>query len=425
VLQLKAGTSADENEPIYIYQMKLYMDEEVGLTEVDGGDFYKGMDYRSIEQFDKWISRHYEKFLYRPKSIMVWQVRRHDKEYDDRAFVNKLLNNENHRSYFLIRNGSNLYRIDSDVYVGPTSFSKIGELEKVIEKDKEYGGDGSEVKEFIKQRMYILFALQGLLDRSNIFGTSLRGKLDLIDPSKFNSDKIKLIRDAEKDMYIGDGRPSWEEWKESNRSTIRQGSKCWFNLPNYYNRSNFNHERIINGNAVHSLKWINPPSSGIYIIEDIEGIYYKIKYIPSGDEEVYSEKEGYHPRKKRLTFLALQSELLNLDEITFEEINYYIHNRLYREDYLGILPNLKMIYQSKKEESIKEQPFIDLLADKFDYSDKEGIRKMLNYWKTKNKWKRFLSTDEGKAFRMIGSWITAAKKKEESSWENYLNNPLL
>jgi hypothetical protein len=412
VVQLKQGASASEEEPISIYQMKLYMDEEVGLTEVDGYEFYEGLDWQSIEKFDKWISKHYKKFLYKPKSIMAWEVRRHDRNYDENKLINGILNAENHRTYFLIRNGDNLYRIDSNVYTPGKMFPSQDEFAEILKDKRE-----DDAKDYIEKRMYIFIALQGLVDRSPILGTNFQGKIDFIHPSNFNEKYINLIRDAEMDFIIGDGRPSWDEYTKENRNTIKEGCRCFLQLDHYHDHK-YIVARISGGS-----RWSKIPPDGVYIIEedmtdDYNGSGFKIRY--SSDEEIYAKKSWMHSwegefrkRKKRLGFKAHKSELLNIDEITYSDIDYYIHNRLYRQSYIDVLSMMKKIYMWKKEEFTKEKPFIDLLADKFDWENKNEIQKMTSYWKTKNKWMRFLSTDEPKAFRMIGKYIEKAKKKED------------
>jgi hypothetical protein len=119
--QLASGPAASPDEPITVYQQKCYMDEEVSLTEVDGYAFSQGFDYEDIGQFDSWIVKRYKRYLCREKSIMAWEIRRRDKDYNDK-YENQERNLYNHLTYYLIRNGENLYRIFSGVGIQTTLF---------------------------------------------------------------------------------------------------------------------------------------------------------------------------------------------------------------------------------------------------------------------------------------------------------------
>jgi hypothetical protein len=225
--QIAWGEAASPDEPITVYQQKCYMDEEVGLTELDDYRFKDGLDYRDISEFDDWIKKRYKRYLYKPKSVMAWQVRRTKKDYGDH-FKN-MANIYNFETYFLLRNGDNLYRIFSDVSTPDTMFPTTKKTEEVFRKDKEWKKDGKEVKEFYERYMYIFIMLQGLVDRTEVFGTNFAGKIDFINPLYFDRNYIQLVRDAEPENLISDGRPSWEEYKRMNEETITAGSRVLIN----------------------------------------------------------------------------------------------------------------------------------------------------------------------------------------------------
>lgn len=222
VLGLKTGKRADDKERIAIYQQKCYMDEEMGLTEVDGYAFKQGLDSGDIEEFDKWITKNYEKYLYKEKSVMAWEVRRYDKRYTDNWYGNKVENEENHRTYFLMRNGENLYRIYSGVRTPDRIYPSLKEIEKVLETDGT-AGRGEDYQRFVEERIYVYIALQGIIDRTEVFGTSLRGKVNFINPKAKNEEHIELIRDAEYEYYVTDGKKRWNEYLRDNQKTIKTG----------------------------------------------------------------------------------------------------------------------------------------------------------------------------------------------------------
>jgi hypothetical protein len=492
--QIACGEVAALDEPITVYQQKCYMDEEVGLTELDGYQFQEGMDYKDINEFDNWIKKRFKRYLYKPKSIMAWQVRRTKREYGD-TFKN-MANIYNFETYFLLRNGENLYRIFSDVSTPETMFPTIKKIEEVFKKDQEWKKDGKKVKEFYENYMYIFIMLQGLVDRTEVFGTNFAGKIDFINPLYFDRNYIELVRDAEPENWISDGRPTWEEYKKINEKTIKVGSRVL--IKHEWRQYQENTKANINGDVFIVEDYKESESRGKYQrkIEMINCVAPLIKkYYPEGKalsknigkvfekelskidndlhlgawgnilyknsilnydpdqvepgfdhkrtdkifkneierlkKEIESNKydnykiyyrnndwlyKGWtdnsgHTRKNRIGYWAKPEELINVDKVTVEEIRYYLNNRMYRQDYLEVIGFLKRVYMFKKREYNEETPFIKLVMGKTGCDDEKKVRDTLTWWKIRNKWKRWLKTDNAKAYRMICKKILKEMEK--------------
>jgi hypothetical protein len=54
----------------------------------------------------------------------------------------------------------------------------------------------------------------------------------------------------------------------------------------------------------------------------------------------------------------------------------------------------------------EETPFVKLVMGKTGCDDEKRVRGLLTWWKIKNKWKRSLSVDDAKAYRMICRKLT-------------------
>lgn len=76
---VRDGAPASIDERIHLMQRKLFMDEEC-LFDYDAG----GMSFSSIHEFDNWMLRNgnAERLLPFQKSVVAFQVRRHEKEYN-------------------------------------------------------------------------------------------------------------------------------------------------------------------------------------------------------------------------------------------------------------------------------------------------------------------------------------------------------
>ncbi|WP_028298878.1 hypothetical protein [Olivibacter sitiensis] len=132
--QLQKGSWADVHDPICFRQRRLYMDVEVGNPLDDG----QGIDFQSIEVFDEWLLRknsywgkyNYELMLPETKGVVVFKVRRENKNYDPNPFINHMMNAPNHMTYLLIRNGENIFRIYGDINIGQKLFPDQDEFTK-------------------------------------------------------------------------------------------------------------------------------------------------------------------------------------------------------------------------------------------------------------------------------------------------------
>lgn len=388
---IKEGTEASEDEPLTLFQQKLYMDEEIGLWE-DGG-----LDFKKIEAFDAWIAANYERFIYRPKGICVFQVRRHKKDYGD-IWVNHSFSIENKKTYFLIRNGSKLYRIWSNVTTGDRLFPTSEEYQKIFKTESKWSTERA--RKAIQKRhedyLYGLIAIQGIIERTDVLGLSLRGSVNLTRPDGAPEDRVHFIRDDEPKFWLRDGHPPWEEFIKENRKTIDIGTRIIVTGHDFkFSNSESDAWRT------HPFRvWESPSNYEVFIVEEkvdlgrYHGETFKILFQPS---------QEWQKRKRRVPFLLYRDETINFDAITVEDCDYYAQNRLERRHYLHLLPILKFVRTSKLEEQKLESGFTRFIADRlgWDHKDYPKIQAAIDWWKLKNKWKRGLMKDDAKAVRMI------------------------
>ena len=510
IYQLLRGKAASDEEPVYVFQQKCFMDEEVGLSEIDGKKYSQGIDYQDIEMFDKWFVKHYKRYMHYEKSVMAWQIKRKDKDYGDK-WESMIANDYNQYTYFAIRNGDNVYRIWSGVRTPDVMFPRKKEFDLMIDKAVKSEYDEKKLRAYIEKHMYIFIALQGIVDRTDILGKNMSGVMNFIHPQLFDEKRIRLVRDAEPENWLLDGKLTWKEYLEENQNSIVEGSRVMvnriFNSTDYYKegynyykdeeyvqgqvfiaedlkedsaklmyRSMYEHyDKIIDfirlcggkkidgelqkiaKKRVHDkfvlqydmaekpkyveLLWGNyfiiwrddegyvnsvDKQGGIksdciikcmekkrdkikyYAYDRGEGDEFKIYY--RNDDTVYKGWNDYegHKRINRKGVWFDRTQLLNIDNIAFDDIRYYLNNRLYRKDYLTMMPFLKRAYWYKKREAEYEEPFIKLVMGKTG-AGRETVKEAVKWWKLKNKWRRFVSVDEAKAYRMVCAKIIKEK----------------
>jgi hypothetical protein len=408
VYQLKKGTTADKDEPLSLYQLKLYMDEEIGLW---GDEYEGGIDLNSIEEFDKWIieNNRYKKFLYKEQSVCTWQVRRKEKKYSENPFENSLYNQGNFNTYFLIRNGENVYRIWSGVHITEKMFPVIDEYEKILKSESISSWAEDKIKEKHEQYMYGLIAIQGLIERSQIFNEKIK-KVNLLKSNGFTDKEINLIRDAEPGTFVTDGKLSWENFLQKHSKNVSLGSRVVITQQYFYNSKEEERWRT------YPFYFNRPSNTELYIVEKTKESHpdFMKCYRNSPSFAIYFQSDYYwgdNENPNRKPFRLYENEVINFDTVTIEELEYYERNRLDRSNYLSMLPVIHWMKNLKKEERKLEDEFIKFITGKTEGKyEAEEIRKVIRWWKLKNKWKRDILSDESKAVRMV---LKKLKKEEK------------
>lgn len=355
------GEGKTSNEPIHLYQAVRFMDEEYGIvnlekitetTYVEMEDF----DYKNIDLFDKWITENYKMFIPSERGIVMWRIKRRGKDYGDR-WENMVCNGYNANCYFLIRNGERLYRIFSDVAskddtMFPTEEQSI-QAGKKWHNDKEF--DRETFEENTLPWKYILIAIQGILDRTDILGTDCQFKTNLIC-GLFDKEKIVLVRDKERKDLIGDDTmPSWNNYLQENRNKTKVGDRIiitdLWGSKNYYLGNTDDADFIYE----HHMDWRRrlvgiPSRSKVYEIKDYnEDWGYKI---------LYFEERWYDDTKKKRTAIWLdKTEFFNISQSTEKDLKYYLNDRREREKYLDMLPKIELAYKYFKTKAYEREDY--------------------------------------------------------------------
>jgi len=395
IMQIRDGEPAPTNIPISIRQMILFMDEEVGNTDDEG------LDWKNVEDFDNWICQDHNVDIVLPEArgVVALQVRRTPKKYGD-LWEQIIGNEENSKTYLLIRNGARLYRIWMNEHIHPRLFPRRDEL--IQKEDGDPGFDYWQQrdlpeKEFSYKKYGVI--LQGLIQRTDVF-YPLPTTIDVFHPDK--SEMVQFIRDDE--MLLPSGRMPWPEWQKSINAEIQVGSRIiWIDRMGYNERDKQIRERT----DYHG--WHSAPEQGLYIVTGQDpggsGILYKrnpmFMFLYSPGNQVRRENwNDDRPRMKRVSFRFYKDEALNYDQIDLEDIDFYLHCRAERHHYINMLPILRQVRKTRLAEKEHEKGLVTLLSHEAHVTEEE-VWKAIEWWKLKNKWKRSVSQDDGKALRMI------------------------
>ena len=117
---VREGEPAGIDERVRLMQRMHYMDEEC-LVRYEAG----GMDFQDVEAFDAWLTReeNFGRIFTGRRCIVAFRVRRFDKEYKGLdAFIRFHMNEANKQTFLYIRNGGQLWRMQTSIDFGEELF---------------------------------------------------------------------------------------------------------------------------------------------------------------------------------------------------------------------------------------------------------------------------------------------------------------
>jgi hypothetical protein len=414
IVRLRKGKAAPPDEKIIIRQLVLYMDEESALVADRGG-----IDFQEIGKFDDWVAEpeHLQQILPESKGIVALKVRRHDLDYGDDKWASTEKNKLNAQTYWLIRNGDNLYRIQTDLMVGKHVIPLEGEFIELFsrsgfswekrrnERTPIRPGDSDYMEAMkaadTKKRHYmrIMLFFQGLIDRTAIFRPYPHDakRINVLD-ERYHSQYISYVLDAEPHKLLGHGRIPYSDWITSMLRQVQVGHRIMGVFNTYSVLRDIDREEH-RRSPRHAHR---PNDLTIYTIDSQ----------PDKDEfKFLYDYERWHGQKseKRASYRIRigDSNILPIDLASIEDIEFYLSDRLNRHAYLTMFPLLKTALEVKRLEDETEAPFKQLLTGqimKLGVSREDAskdIDELVRWWKFKNREHRALTSDDRKALKMI------------------------
>lgn len=425
IITVQSGEPASEDTPIVIRQAVMFMDEEIALFDDD-------FDWQKIDKFDNWLvdNGNFKTLLPDEKSIVAIKPRRKDKEYaKNDAWYNFVMNQPNHVTLFLIRNGENLYRLESEhIALDDRMFPNLDEYEKIIKEENKVtwrSNDYEKQSDRMRKRYTkIAFLLQGLLDRSDVFSPN-NVKCSFIKYEGLDGKTIEMRYELDTSHLLSDGRPSVMDWIARLNENLTEGKRIVLVTSGKYAINPYGYQF----SDKHFLRYYSSefycpdfPSSGIYSLKknpiyDKNAHYYTrtsqpycFSYLP--DNDTYSWTEGYKKRKNKVNIAIdlTRRGIINYDDLDLDELEYYLNNRLFRSQYYLYVRLLKDAKQIILNEKKQEKDFISMLAGQcicegLEPKDGEDIHEMINIAlqtvKDRLKWKRPISSKEKETYTLV------------------------
>ena len=412
VEQVLTGEPAGVDVPLTLHQQVLFMAEECAIL-TDGG-----IDANRIDEFVDWLKadRHIDLILPDPKGIVALKPSRFTKQYGDPAYE-EMMRLWNRHTYFLIRNGENVYLLESDhIEVSERMFPLRKEMQEIMDRihstepairKKDYQNEFESKDE--RYRRIVIF-LQGLLDSTEILHP-IRPGINLFHPDSAEG-AFRLVYDDEPSLT--DGHVPFKVWRDQINASLKRGSRIVFvrntwnlNLHRSHQLNRFIQSHFLRQYSDFSMPDI--PESGVYTLEEIQTCTSQrlgFKYLP---ERKYVWDVEY---TRRVTYLLDDDDLyLNYDGMSLEDVDYYLNCRLERKNYLTVLPTLLEMRKALRKEQAEEQAFRQMLQGRLmskgisEARSANVIDQGISWWKDKTIQKRPIRSDDAKAMRMIERWV--------------------
>lgn len=419
IITIRKGQPADADEPVYIRQFVLAMDEEVADISTRNG--IMGIDHQRVEDFDEWLitDNHWKTMLPEKKCIVALLPTTHQREYSNDWLANAMLNQKNRMTYLLIRNGEQLHRVWTNMTLQDRMLFPTADVWEKISTEMNRD-DISEEKQLKAKNEGLDWQTQSVLVQGLFIRTDVLKPMSF-DPNLYKQETyenghIVMVRDAE--MRLGDGHKPFAEWKKELAAGIKQGTRIYLaEIPwhEYKDRASF-----FGANYVNNVPEF--PDKGVYVIESMENrrtwsnySYEEARflYLPKSEIPVYDRYgfAGYKDREKRVSFYVSPKEdyVINYDDIELEDVDFYIRNRLERKNYMRVMPILIYMRKVLIQEREYEQKLVNLIANELK-CDQTLVWDSIKWYKTKVKLHRAVEEDNAKAWRMIRRKIKKLQK---------------
>lgn len=421
IVTLATGNPAPATTPIHVRQQVLAMDEESALAAETGG-----IDVRSITAFDEWITAnpaHLDQILPEARGVVALMVRREARDYGD-PWSNVALNEANQQTWWLIRNGDNLYRMLTDFNVGRRLVPARNEFTSFF-VDRRTGAPlqpgtsawleaekaaGARERHFMK----IALILQGLVDRTAVFAPLPVAGLSLLSPEHYDAGHVVLIADDENQLTSG--RTPFYEWLAAKNAQLTPGMRVLVNTHHQGWADSSDRGGRYGHARIHPTGAEEPNADQVYTITrrasggDLVITYPRTRQTwmrgPDGYDELRVPSTPASCRLRREDKFVLP-----IDLVTVAEMREYLAARTERSAYAAMFPTLKAAIAFKEAEAATEAPFRDLLARQICASDGVDLEhagrlvdELVTWWKLANRWNRPLHgepADEARAAAAI------------------------
>jgi hypothetical protein len=444
------GEGAPADEPLYIRQGKLYVEEEMAVyTDFDDGEF----DHRNDKDFLEALRRYpqlRDQIIPFPRGVVLMQWRRHAKHVSDDPIVNFHANRPNLVAWLLVRNGDNLHLVQP-----PEQYSLVDALRLFPSKDEVdslfRGFDGQNISfddlqytRSLEKHEHLalhykrfLILLSGLQDRLALLG-EFKGPRTAgwLLSKEAQAEVCRFLHDDERESLIGAGYPTMEEWASEANRHLRSGSRVLCYWPELLTH------KTAPGGFSRSFYGSRDPT---LMVDYKEKVSVAIAYKDGAElcvrlpvrQEVHRRGEDPHIREfqLRVSLSAANSRwdygqlsYLCLDSVKADEISRYVHDRNERSEYKTFIRFFKAAHRHLVDVGRHEVPMRQALAlsglsaGAPTHAVHHAVDQAVMSWRASNRGAMLpVLEDPGyhRAMSAMGAQVRSLVGGQRSSWISY------
>jgi hypothetical protein len=384
-----------EHLPLTIMQRKLYMDEELSAW----ADVDEKFDTESTEQFFKTLRKYkslVDQIFPTERCIVCMAVTHRERDYGN-AWENAMKNEKNKTVFLLIRNGENIHVVYSPVeshMKSPKLFPSESDIDKIFRDTKWWGEDEgrrityndvkytdklSEHEAVAVHYKRFLILLAGLDHRENLFGTFYDEPKGMRFISMlFQQKYMRFIYDADGSgkMLPSEDRPKFMDWATTKNAYLQSGSRVmcmWADVMTsttapgvckYNSRSsNYNDRWLADPTKRYAVQIAFREGKDILVKCDVKQEVW--------GRNVDGEWRDSHTRefqaKVNLSkYGGYQVGYICLDAVKADELEWYVHDRENRRNFLNYIRLFKSAIKYLREEEKQEAATRAKLAKALD-----------------------------------------------------------
>lgn len=431
ITRLSSGDEASSDVPLTFYQRKLYLDEEWFFNMLDGGcDFMDFATFSSALEADFSVI---DRMLPSERSVVLVQYRRYDKKYFDydemKSFADKFaatmkeaaLNQENKECFLLIRNGQNVFKVESeDLRGGERLFPTAVEIDDCYRSNKygmRFGGVTDDAKfkpsdlEYVEARdkhdtkaVYykrVLLMLFGVYSREQeTFGTFMGSeKYESWYMGDFQQTCCAFVHDDED--ALDHQRPTASEWIRTKNRMEQSGSRI---VADWDKMMSVDSAPGAYSNKDAYMNWRPKERFALTVVK-------------ASGSDLYVEapcKHQWNDTERNIkVYLEYAEGYLVLDDVNYNDITMYFNSRKERQYYENFISVLLKAREILEEEAKIVAPFraelLDAVKKHFKNNQEDEVVSAVDdgirLWRAINGGKLVPSRDSGeylKALEAIG-----------------------
>lgn len=436
VATLVEGVGAGSDEPLVLFQRKLFVDEELAAH----ADVSEVFDFRSLDEFDARLATDVklrDSILPAPRCVVSMAIRRRDIDYGNQ-YANEVQNAINRQVFLLVRNGENIHRVNSaeaSHESTPRLFPTNDELDrpfkgvdgsKISFKDLRFTRAAKQADDIALHYKRFLVLLCGLDHRLKLFGDFHdEGESLSFISMGFQQRHMRFIADDERGTLIGEGRPTVGEWLKSRNDFLQSGSRvlCFNN-------------RLINEKTAPAAERVDPHSkfdrteTMAHPLNETEIL---IAYRDGKEHcvDVRVSREGHSYREltqlefnARVSLTVAQAHapwgFLCLDAVTPEDLLYYVNNREARVQHINFIRMFKStaaLLTAQREREAAARGYLVESVNAANFAKSEDVQLLVDAavrsWRCANRGADLPSLDDKKAFNTILSLIHSLAREDD------------